>query len=223
VFEPAVSIFTPTLGRPSLASLAREILPQLGERDEWILVGDAPSPAIRATVESFQHKGVRYYEMEPVRLWGYPQREHAIRQAKGTHIWGVDDDDRVAPWALATIRSKITQYPNRPLIFRVIYSGGVPIWRNGDMGLRIGNVANQCFVTPNIEGMLGQWGKRYEGDFDFIASTAARYPEGEKSIVWCPEVVLMQGIAAETESYKKFVASWTWTEDIWLRSAGVRS
>lgn len=214
--EPSISIFTPTLGRPSLLKLAGELLPQLRDRDEWLLVGDAPSPAIRQTVESFHRENVRYFEMEPIRLWGYPQREHAIRQAKGTHLWGVDDDDRVAPWALDTIRRKIAEHPVRPLMFRVIYSGGIPIWRNGDPTLRVANVANQCFVTPNVKEMLGTWGKRYEGDYDFIVGTAAHYPEG---IVWCPEVVLMQGIAAESESYKKRVEEWVWTEDIWLKSA----
>lgn len=221
--EAAVSIFTPTLGRPSLLALAKEILPQLSVRDEWIIVGDAPSVNVRKIVESFNRENVRYYETAPNHFYGYPQREYAIQRARGSHLWGVDDDDRVAPWALATIRSKIVQHPSRPLMFRVIYSGGIPIWRNGDPTLRIANVANQCFVTPNTAGMLGQWGKRYEGDFDFITSTAARYPEGEKAIVWCPEVLLMQGINAESESYKKFVESWMWTEDIWLKSAGVRS
>lgn len=221
--EPAISIFTPTLGRPSLLKLAKELLPQLNDRDEWILVGDAPSPAIRQMVESFQSKNVKYYEMEPIRSWGYPQREYAIKAAKGTHIWGVDDDDRVAPWALETIRRKIKEHPARPLIFRVVYSGGVAIWQNGDPTLRENNVANQCFVTPNVAGLLGGWGKRYAGDFDFIVSTAARYPDGEKSIVWCPEVVLMQGIADAPESYKRIVEDWAWTEDIWLKSAGTRS
>jgi hypothetical protein len=219
--EPAISIFTPTLGRSSLLQLAKDLLPQLGDRDEWILVGDAPSPAIRETVAAFGRDNVRYFEMEPIRRWGYPQREYAISKAKGTHIWGVDDDDRVAPWALATIRSKIMQHPGRPFMFRVIYIGGIPIWRDGDPKLREGNVANQNFVAPNVPGRLGQWGRRYCGDFDFIASTSVHYPEeGGKSIVWCPEVVLMQGIATEPESYKQSVASWVWTEDLWLKSAG---
>lgn len=213
--DPAISIFTPTLGRPSLLKLAGEILPQLSDRDEWIIVGDESSPA-RQMVSSFYRENVRYYEKESVRCWGYPQREYAIQQAKGSHIWGVDDDDRVAPWALETIRRGITAHPSRPLMFRVIHRG-FPIWRGGDPTVRTGNVSNQNFVTPNVAGLLGQWGRRHCGDFDFIVSTAAKYPEGESSIVWRPEVVLLQGIADESESYQRLVASWVWTGDIWLK------
>jgi glycosyltransferase involved in cell wall biosynthesis len=216
VAEPAISIFTPTLGRQTLLQLAKDILPQLHSQDEWILVGDAPSPASRQMVESFQRENVRYYEMEPATGWGYPQREYAIRHARGTHLWGVDDDDRVAPWALETIRRVAGEHPCRPLMFRVIYSG-LPIWRNRLPALMLGNVSNQNFITPNIKERLGQWGKRYEGDFDFIVSTVELHPSGAKSIVWRPEVLLMQGLSIESDGYKRLVESWVWTRDIWMQ------
>jgi len=34
-----------------------------------------------------------------------------------------------------------------------------------------GNVGAPCIVTPHVPGLLGTWGDRYEGDFDFIKST----------------------------------------------------
>ena len=216
VADPAILIFTPTLGRQTLLQLAKDILPQLHSQDEWILVGDAPSPASRQMVESFQCENVRYYEMEPATGWGYPQREYAIRHAGGTHLWGVDDDDRVAPWALETIRRVAGEHPCRPLMFRVIYSG-LPIWRHRLPALMFGNVSNQNFITPNIKERLGQWGKRYEGDFDFIVSTVGLYPSGAKSIVWRPEVLLIQGMSIESDGYKRLVESWVWTRDIWMQ------
>ena len=229
--DPAISIFTPTLGRQTLLQLAKDILPQLHSRDEWILVGDAPSPAstrqpfgvkvrprshLAKMVESFQCENVRYYEMEPATGWGYPQREYAIRHAGGTHLWGVDDDDRVAPWALETIRRIAGEHPCRPLMFRVIHNG-LPIWKNRLPALMIGNVSNQNFITPNIKERLGQWGKRYEGDFDFIVSTVELHPSGAKSIIWRPEVLLMQGMSRAPDCYKRLVESWVWTQDIWMQ------
>jgi hypothetical protein len=101
-------------------------------------------------------------------------------------------------------------------MFRVIYSG-LPIWRNRLPALMLGNVSNQNFITPNIKERLGQWGKRYEGDFDFIVSTVELHPSGAKSIVWRPEVLLMHGMSIESDGYKRLVESWVWTRDIWMQ------
>jgi len=65
--------------------------------------------------------------------------------------------------------------------------------------------------VPNVKGRVGQYGKRYEGDYDYIVSTAALYPEGERALVWCPEVLSVLGIANAPEDYKKKVDEWVWT------------
>jgi glycosyltransferase involved in cell wall biosynthesis len=209
VVGASISIITPTIGRPSLRRLAGELLPQLGECDEWIVVGDESHPEAREVIKPFLRSNVLYHETKPEHFWGYPQRECGLRVASGTHLWGIDDDDRAAPWALETIRRTIAQHPSRPLIFRAIYYG-IPIWRDVEPKLYVGNVSSECFVAPNVKGRVGKYGKRYEGDFDFIVSTAALYPEGERAIVWCPEVLSVLGIANAPDDYKKRVDEWVW-------------
>lgn len=117
--------------------------------------------------------------------WGMKARNEAMRRAKGTWLAFMDDDDIYLPGALALMRAV-----TGPTIFRM--RRGSPhndvLWT--DKELRPGNVSTQMFVTPCIP--LGRWGNRYEGDFDFIASTLDLYPVGaltwrqEQIAVWRP-------------------------------------
>jgi hypothetical protein len=37
--------------------------------------------------------------------------------------------------------------------------------------LQVGYVSTQMMVVPNVPSLLGRWSERYEGDYDFAAST----------------------------------------------------
>jgi hypothetical protein len=50
----------------------------------------------------------------------------------------------------------------------------------------VGNVGTPMFVLP-AAGPRGAWGRRYEGDYDFITSTLALWPAG--ALVWREEVI----------------------------------
>lgn len=52
--------------------------------------------------------------------------------------------------------------------------------------LKLGDIDGDCLVVPNVKARLGEWGLRYDGDFDFITSTLAHYPEGP---VWHEAVI----------------------------------
>lgn len=210
MFGVSISVVTPTIGNPSIFRLIKELVPQLKDQDEWVLVGDGPQPDVKKAVKPYLRRNVMYHETAPDHFWGYPQRKYGLRVARGTHLWAIDDDDRVAPWALKTIRQAIAKNPRRPLVFRTIYYG-IPIWRDGEPRLYVGNVSSQCFVVPNVRGRVGEYGERYEGDFDYITSTASLYPEGERALVWCPEVLTVLGIASAPDEYKKTVENWKWT------------
>jgi hypothetical protein len=47
-------------------------------------------------------------------------------------------------------------------------------------------IGGHCLVTPNIKGKLGAWGERYGGDFDWLVSTLAHWPEGP---AWNDEII----------------------------------
>jgi hypothetical protein len=53
--------------------------------------------------------------------------------------------------------------------------------------IREGNVSTQMFCVPRT-ATLGKWGTRYEGDYDFIASTVAANPGSEVRFVDIPIV-----------------------------------
>lgn len=191
----SLSIIIPTVGRPSLrALLERDIVPQLAEGDEVLVVGDGPQPQARAQAEGLDAR-VRYLEFGPDHYWGHPQRNHAMGQARGAHLMSLDDDDILLPGALKDVRSEIAANPGRPLIFRMNHAGTV-LW--SDPNVRLANLSTQMFVVPNIASRLGTWGRRYEGDFDFIRSTLDLFPEKDAAAAWCDKVIATHGIGGMT-------------------------
>ena len=184
------SVIIPTVGRPSLTDVLKDLLTELPEEDEILVVGDGPQPAARALAEGLGGR-VRYLEHGPTKDWGHSQRNAAMRVALGTHIMTMDDDDRVVVGAGRAIRSRVAEAPDRVHFFRMYHQQGV-IWNFRQV--RECNVSTQMVVVPNVPGRLGVWGNRYEGDYDFITSTVALYPGGEADAVWHEEITVVHGI-----------------------------
>jgi hypothetical protein len=187
---PTLSIIIPTIARPLLARILREIVPELQGQDEVLLVGDGHQPDAKRTIEGMDPR-IKYHEFGPAHCWGHPQRNWAMERTRGSHLASFDDDDALRPGALETMREVISRFPNRPLMFRMEYGAEI-LWR--EPTLACGNVSTQMFVVPNVKGRLGVWGERYEGDFDFIHSTAMLYPGKQRSIVWREEVIAVHGM-----------------------------
>lgn len=185
--EISLSIIIPTIGRPSLLNLLRQAREQLSEVDEIIVIGDGPV-GMGGLVRGVGAQ-MRYLEHGPDHAWGHPQRNYAMPFARGSHLMFVDDDDRLCPEALRSIRMAIQDAPYAPLMFRM-YHQRTSLWRKPL--LADGNVATQMIVTPNDPGRLGTWGRRYAGDYDFILGTIALYPPG--ALVWRPELITIHGV-----------------------------
>lgn len=198
----ALSIIIPTIGRPELSRLLAELGPQLRGRDEIIVVGDGYQPDARRACEGAMG-GVKYLEYGPDHCWGHPQRNWAMGGAQGTHLMSFDDDDRCAPDSLARIKAAVRDHPGRPCMFRMYHDGTV-LWTRREVF--DGNVATQMFVTPNAAGRIGQWGRRYAGDYDFISSTLALYPVSEGALAWIDQVIAIHGTIAS----KAIVDHWRW-------------
>jgi glycosyltransferase involved in cell wall biosynthesis len=185
-----LSVMIPTIGRPCLPKVLQELREQLEAGDEVLVIGDGPVK-VGAIVQRFGSQ-FRYLEHGPDHMWGHPQRNHAMPLASGTHLMSLDDDDALLPDSLAQIRAAIVRYPAVPLMFRMRH-GPELLWR--DPFVRVGNVSTQMFVTPNVQDQLGAWGRRYEGDLDFIASTVGKYPR--HSLAWRPEITTVHGIGGQ--------------------------
>lgn len=185
-----LSIIIPTIGRPTLLTLLRELVPQLMADDDVFVVGDGDQPEARKVVVGMDAR-VHYREVGPTRCWGHPQRNWAMSLARGSHLMSLDDDDALKPDALGVVRRVVAECPAVPVVFRMQH-GSFHLWR--EKTLTCGNVSTQMFVVPNNKAQLGQWGHRYEGDYDFIRSTCERYAGKERAIVWREEVIALHGI-----------------------------
>lgn len=199
---PSVSVITPTIGRASLKVMLGRLLPQLGPRDEILLVGDGPQPQARAIVKELASPLIRYWEYGPSMNYGNPQRNNALLQAKCDYLVYVDDDDVPEPDAIATIRKAALEAPGRPLMFKMYHCGQV-LWRK--KVIEGANVSGQMFVAPNVDDMVGKWSGRYEADLDYMRRTVRTYPGKDEAVVWREEIICTQGyvgrqsIAHETD------------------------
>ncbi len=173
----AVSVIVATIGRASLTPALQSLADQpLGPADEVIVVG-ADTPAIRDQVTPF---GYQFLGHPPGGNWGYTERVYGIARATGTHLAFLDDDDVFLPGALAAMHAVIEANPDAPILFRMVAPWGEILWRRPLV--REGNVGGGQFVFPNTPARMGTFSARYEGDYDFIVSTLARYPDG--ALVW---------------------------------------
>jgi glycosyltransferase involved in cell wall biosynthesis len=182
----SLSILVPTVGRPTLARALRSLRGQgLGPADEVLLLGDGEQPVARSLFEQFGLPG-RYVTVPgPSRDWGHTPRNLGMPLARGDWLLFLDDDDAFAPGALALVRAALAEGPGRPHLFRMlVVPEDVTLWRRREVA--VGNVGTPMFVLP-AAGPRGAWGRRYEGDYDFITSTLALWPAG--ALVWREEVI----------------------------------
>lgn len=173
---PALSILVVTSGRETLTRTLRSIQSQgLAPQDEVLVVGN--STFIEEQAVAF---GCRYIKDGPFGEWGQRERQAAMAHARGTHLLFMDDDDYYLAGAFDAIRAAIVAHPDVPIMFKMFGLRGFRLWI--DPVVEVGNVSGTQFVVPNIAEKLGSWGLSHEGDFDFIESTLAHYPE--HALIW---------------------------------------
>lgn len=189
---PSVTVITPTIGRASLETMISQLTPQLAPGDEHLIIGDGPQPNAEAIVKKMASPYIRYWEFPLIMNYGNPQRNQAISEAKGDLLMFVDDDDQVPPGAIATVKSTAEKNPGRPMMFKMRHAPGI-LWVTKT--LECGHVSGQMFVVPNLPGRVGRWPGHYSADFDFMKETVGLYPEGKKALLWCDEVISIQGYA----------------------------
>ena len=177
-----LSILVVTSGRETLTRTLQSIAAQpLEPQDEVLVVGNGAH--IKALAQQF---GYRYIEDGPYGCWGQRERQAAMVLALGSHLLFMDDDDFYTEGAFAEIRAAITAWPDRPIMFKMrAPSGQGTLWR--ERAVVCGNVSGTQFVVPN-DDRLGLWGRRHEGDYDFIRTTLAKYPTD--ALIWHEAVIV---------------------------------
>lgn len=173
------SIICPTIGRPQL----RRLLESLGPAgacmdDELVLIvdGEYPEAHVMASEAALPCKLQTVTINPPGGCVGQPARNVGVAIAQGTHLVFTQDDNVLLADVLSNMRGLVDAEPDRPHIWRVMPRAGfvVPTVKT----ITEGCIDGDCFVVPNVPGRLGRWGMRYNGDFDWITSTLAHYPDG---------------------------------------------
>jgi glycosyltransferase involved in cell wall biosynthesis len=145
-----------------------------------IIVASSGRPTLKRTIDSARSQ-IRDGDEILVSVqtdcpWGHAARNQLMPAARGDALCFIDDDDAYTPGALDVIRAAFEAAPSRLHLFKMRYADGRELWH--DPRVYCGNVSTQMVVVPRkwvifhspLMGPPPQWGNRYEGDFDFIAS-----------------------------------------------------
>jgi len=195
--RPTVSVLVPTRDykRP-LEGLIKSFLDQCASGDELLIGIDTHNEPkentekIVRTIKKFYSKNIKMKEYDTGHnCWGHCILNDLMTMATGDYLVFIDDDDRLYPDALNTIRAVAIEcgfemlrcrcgevIPARrvPFLFKVkVWERPMVYWF--DKNVKDGGVGGHNLVVPNIPGRIGKWDCRYEGDYDFVASTLAQW------------------------------------------------
>jgi glycosyltransferase involved in cell wall biosynthesis len=190
--RPFLTVIVPTIVRPSLQQTLESIAAQrrIGEV-EVVIVQDIhrrEPKEVDWQVLNGRAWSVRVGHHDAgFSAWGHPQRNWAMPTALGEWIATLDDDDVWTPDALDLIIEGVTDSPKTFNIFQMQHYGtGVTIWQR--MYPSQGNIGTPMMVWKN-GSPVGQWGDRYEGDYDFCKSTIHTLPDGMDGIYFIGAVI----------------------------------
>jgi glycosyltransferase involved in cell wall biosynthesis len=191
----SLSVLIPSQGRESLRRAVRSAMNAgLDENDELIVVADthevhdtdALKQSILRMVANYRVP-VRYMEIDTGHhCWGHCQLNHGLERASGQYVHCQDDDDIYTDGAIARMKQYAgKQLSPAPLLFRFRSYFGMVFWDRLGVATE-GHIGGHCLLAPN-NLRLGRFTCRYNGDFDYIASTLENYPM--ESMQWIDDVI----------------------------------
>lgn len=184
-----LSILVPTHDGDGLHRLFESIAHQVRLDDDVLIVGDTMDAPLSWLASEIESMGAPYRFLPfdaGHHCWGHCQLNYGITQATGDYLVFNDDDDVFTPEALHIIRARIAELDRpRPLMFK-FHANRLGRTLPERYEVVESAIGGHCLITPNIPGKLGQWGERYGGDFDWIVSTLAYWPEGP---AWNDDVI----------------------------------
>ena len=168
------------------------------------LIGTIGRPSLMKTIESIELQPgdeiLINYKAEPPGTWGHTERNELMGVSACAWLSFIDDDDWYLPGHRAIQEDAILTQPGGrdvPTIFKMRFLDGTTIWDDAKRDpnrperpdLMCGNVGTPMLMMPNIPHMLGTFGMRYVGDFDFI--NGCKWPR--RLHYWRPEVLVQVG------------------------------
>ena len=107
---PRISVLIPTHNRSRLLRLAMSSVLTQTERDiEILVVGDGCTDDTADVVASFADAHIRWLDLPKASYFGYANRNVALRQATGSYIAFLTDDDLLLPDHLALLASTLEE------------------------------------------------------------------------------------------------------------------
>lgn len=188
-----ISIIIPTKGRFTLKRTLLSIRPAKTPV-EVLVISDGKQPVSKAIVKEIKNLvgyDLKFIEGPKTNRWGNAQRNIGMEQANGNWLMFIDDDDIYTPDAFKAIDKAIEQYPNQPLVFRMLDHNGdrYILWRKRRNIL--GNVGTPMVCLPNNINRLAEWPDTddYGSDAHFIYNTLRKYPK--KKIAWIKDCIII--------------------------------
>lgn len=182
-----LSIIVPTHDGEGLDNLFLSLNYQLNDDDEVVVIGDTHDEALPEVQSQVQKAGFRYLKYDAGHhCYGHCQVNHGISNATGDYLVFIDDDDCFTESAFEAIRRASAEQSIPCVLMFKFWSKrhgmALPVTHE----VKESAIGGHCIVAPNIPDRLGKWECRYAGDYDFIVSTLAFYPEGP---VWYDDVI----------------------------------
>src|SRR5678816_1462308 len=151
--SPWLTVCVPTIGRPGL------------ERTLLSIRQQAPPAHVEIIVAADVHDGTYAYQLVGamalcakysarylavdggLHCYGQPQRQEAMRRARGDWLMFSQDDNYLAGGALAAVRFRCGILPAYPKLFRAETTSGSTVWESRQ--LREGNADADGIVVAN--------------------------------------------------------------------------
>jgi glycosyltransferase involved in cell wall biosynthesis len=162
-----LSVITPTILRPSLKETCRSIDDQGFSDYEHIVMVDRPNENLSAINDLRSDKRLFIPCARAHNDFGNSCRHAAFDLAKGDYLFHLDDDDSLAPHALAAIAAAIERHPPAWILFPAKVYGERWLKPPGkgntvscqfcyrkDTGLRWPDNANYCADGELVEALL---------------------------------------------------------------------
>ncbi len=196
--HPRLSLVVPTKEParwPRFAKLSMVAAAQMQRGDEYIVVYDDLGGEDRYFELRIQLEPVREFLAQrearfrilrggqPVPSWGHRELNYGLAVARGDWLLANDDDDCWTGTALHDLRDVIARLDQpRPLLCRFESHFGPVYWSTRGM-VAENHIGGHCLVQPNVPGKVGKASDRYQGDFDWIADTLAKWAPDEPAWV----------------------------------------
>lgn len=170
-----LSVLISTIGNEYLIDMLDSLKYQLSVNDYLYVVVDGSDyhQKVRSVLSNFNGYVCNLeiiYENDNQGYWGHGIRNKYQRLLKGDYILHADDDDIYIDLSIDIIKKSINENFGKMLLFKFYhnYSKNEYFWRVPF--LMLNNIGTPCGAIPNIPDLMGNWGYRYGGDFDFYKS-----------------------------------------------------